>query len=201
MIMLYTWPTPNGLKVSIMLEELGIEYLEHPIDIHQGAQHSAEFAEISPTRKIPVLRDSSAGVTLIESNAILLYLAEKHRRFLPLDPLKKIDAISWLMWQGAALGPMAGQANFFHFFNPGKSEFAEEKFLTTVRKLYGVLEDKLLGNTYICGDYSIVDMACYPWIARHTRIGIQPDEYPNVFRWYETVGQRAAVRKAFEAKP
>ncbi|WP_424987169.1 glutathione S-transferase family protein [Microbulbifer sp. S227A] len=197
MIDLYTWPTPNGRKVSILLAELGVDYRVHAVDITRGAQHSETFAALSPTRKIPLLVDRETGLTLSESNAILLYLAEKHRRFLPGQVAARAQAISWLMWQGAALGPMAGQAHVFLHDNPGRAPFAEEKFHATVRKLYAVLDRRLEGRSHVCDSYSIVDMACFPWIARHPRHRVALAEFANVAAWYRRMSQRPAVQAGY----
>jgi GST-like protein len=197
MIDLYTWTTPNGRKVSILLEELGVDYRVHPINIGQGDQKSAEFLAISPNNKIPAIVDQDNGLTLMESGAILVYLAEKHGRFLPTDPIARAQANEWLMWQMAGLGPMLGQTHHYIHFNPGKAPYAEERFSTETRRLYSVLEKRLADRDYIVGDYSIVDMACWPWISRYEWQSIDLAEFPNVRDWYQRIAARPAVQKGY----
>ena len=197
MIDLYTWTTPNGRKVSIMLEELGVEYTVHPVNISQGDQITPEFLKIAPNNKIPVIVDNDTGATVMESGAIMIYLAEKYGKFLPASVLDKTEAMEWLMWQMAGLGPMLGQAHHFLHFNPGKSDYAEERFKAEVERLYGVLDVRLDGRDYICNEYSIVDMACWPWISRHEWHGIDLADYPNVRTWYRHLLARDAVQKGY----
>lgn len=197
MIDLYTWTTPNGRKVSIMLEELGVEYTVHSINISQGDQNTPEFLKIGPNNKIPVIVDRDTGASVMESGAIMIYLAEKYGKFLPTDPLKKTEVIEWLMWQMGGLGPMLGQAHHFLHFNPGKADYAEERFKTEVERLYGVLDARLEGRDFICHEYSIADMACWPWISRHEWQGIDLANYPNVRAWYQRLLAREAVRKGY----
>jgi GST-like protein len=197
MIDLYTWTTPNGRKVSILLEELGVDYRVHPINIGQGDQKSAEFLAISPNNKIPAIVDQDNGLTLMESGAILVYLAEKHGRFLPTDPIARAQANEWLMWQMAGLGPMLGQTHHYIHFNPGKAPYAEERFSTETRRLYSVLEKRLADRDYLVGDYSIVDMACWPWISRYEWQSIDLAEFPNVRDWYQRIAARPAVQKGY----
>ncbi len=197
MIDLYTWTTPNGRKVSILLEELGVAYNVHAINIGQGDQKTPEFLKIGPNNKIPVIVDSDTGVSIMETGAIMIYLAEKHGKFLPTDPLKKIEVIEWLMWQMGGLGPMLGQAHHFLHFNPGKASYAEERFATEVKRLYGVLNTRLEGREFICDEYSIADMACWPWISRYEWQGIDLADYPNVRAWYQRLLAREAVQKGY----
>lgn len=197
MIDLYTWTTPNGRKVSIMLEELGVEYTAHSINIGEGDQKTPAFLEISPNNKIPAIVDHDNGLKLFESGAILLYLAEKYGKFMPTDPLQKARAYEWLMWQMGGLGPMLGQAHAFHHFNPGVSEWGEQRFLTETARLYGVLDKRLEGRDYIVDDYSIVDMACWPWVSRHEWQSISLTDYPNVRAWYQRIAARPAVQKGY----
>jgi GST-like protein len=197
MIDLYTWTTPNGRKVSILLEELGIPYTAHAIDIGKEEQHAPEFLKISPNNKIPAIVDHDTGVALMESGAILWYLADRHGRFLPSDPKGRAEVMQWLMWQMGGLGPMAGQTHHFLHFNPGKSAYAEERFGTEVKRLYGVLEAQLDGREYICGEYSIADMACWPWISRYEWQGIDLADYPSVRAWYRRLLARDAVQKGY----
>lgn len=197
MIDLYTWTTPNGRKVSILLEELGVAYNVHAINIGQGDQKTPEFLKIGPNNKIPVIVDTDTGVSIMETGAIMIYLAEKHGKFLPTDPLKKIEVIEWLMWQMGGLGPMLGQAHHFLHFNPGKASYAEERFATEVKRLYGVLNTRLEGREFICDEYSIADMACWPWISRYEWQGIDLADYPNVRSWYQRLLAREAVQKGY----
>lgn len=197
MIELYTWPTPNCRKVSILLEELGLPYEAHPIDINDGAQHTPEFLAISPNNKVPAIVDRDTGIALFESGAILLYLAEKSGRFLPEDPQGKAEVTQWLMWQMGGLGPMAGQAHHFLKNNPGQAPYAEDRFRTEVARLYRVLNQRLVGRDYICGDYSIADMACWPWVSRHEWHQIDLADYPEVRAWYRRILSRDAVQKGY----
>ena len=195
MIDLYTWTTPNGRKVSILLEELGLDYNVHAIDIGKDEQHSPEFLKISPNNKIPAIVDHETGVSLMESGAIMWYLAEKHGRFLPEGQVARAEVMQWLMWQIGGFGPMAGQAHHFLHFNPGKAAYAEELFGAEVRRLYAVLDKQLEGRDHICGEYSIADMACWPWASRYESQPIDLTEYPNVHAWYHHLRARCAAQK------
>ncbi|MCP4317257.1 MAG: glutathione S-transferase [Hyphomicrobiales bacterium] len=197
MIDLYTWTTPNGRKVSILLEELGVEYNVHPINIGQGDQKTPEFLAISPNNKIPAIVDQDNGLKLMESGAIMIYLAEKYGKFIPTDPLEKSRMMEWLMWQMGGLGPMAGQVHHFVHFNPGKAEYAEERFSAETHRLYGVLDKRLEGRDYIVDDYTIADMACWPWISRYEWQEIDLAKYPNVRSWYQRLLARDAVRRGY----
>ncbi len=197
MIDLYTWTTPNGRKVSILLEELGVDYTAHPINIGEGDQKSDEFLAIGPNNKIPAIVDRDNGVSLMESGAIMIYLADKYGRFLPDDQIARAHAIEWLMWQMGGLGPMLGQAHHYLHFNPGKAPYAEERFAAEVKRLYAVLNKRLEGREFIVDDYSIVDMACWPWISRYEWQGIDLADYPQVRSWYKRLADREAVRKGY----
>tara|TARA_R110000751_G_scaffold288076_4_gene393227 strand:+ start:79152 stop:79781 length:630 start_codon:yes stop_codon:yes gene_type:complete len=197
MIDLYTWTTPNGRKVSILLEELGVDYKVFPINIAQGEQHASDFLAISPNNRIPAIVDHDNGLSLMETGAIMLYLAEKYDRFMPTDPRAKATAIEWLMWQMGGLGPMLGQVHHFVHFNPDKSEYSSERYSTEAHRLYGVLEKRLAGRDYIVDDYSIVDMACWPWISRYEWQKIDLAQYPNVRAWYKRILQREAVQRGY----
>ena len=196
MIDLYTWTTPNGRKVSILLEELGIPYTSHAIDITKGEQHAPDFLKISPNNRIPAIVDNETGETLMESGAIMLYLAEKHGRFLP-SGADKWRAVEWLMWQMGGLGPMLGQVHHFVKYNSGVSEYAEERFSGEAARLYGVLNTQLDGQDFIAGEYSIADMACWPWVSRFEWQGIDLQNYPNVRDWYLRIADRPAVQKGY----
>ena len=197
MIDLYTWSTPNGRKVSILLEELGLDYTVHSVNIGVGDQNTPEFLKIGPNNKIPVIFDHDTGTSLMESGAIMLYLAEKHNQFLPKTNTGRAAVIEWLMWQMGGLGPMLGQAHHFLHFNPGKSDYAEIRFRNEVARLYGVLDKRLDGRNYICDDYSIADMACWPWVSRYEWQRINLAEYSNVRSWYKRLLKRDAVQKGY----
>ncbi|WP_305988706.1 glutathione S-transferase family protein [Roseibium sp. MMSF_3544] len=197
MIDLFTWTTPNGRKVSILLEELGVDYTAHLINIGQGDQKTPEFLEIGPNNKIPAIVDRDTGLKLMESGAIMIHLADKHGQFLAPDGEQRTRTIEWLMWQMGGLGPMLGQAHHYLHFNPGKAEYAEERFSAEVKRLYGVLEKRLEGRDFIVDDYSIADMACWPWISRYEWQGIDLNDYPNVRAWYQRLAARPAVQKGY----
>jgi len=198
MIDFYTWTTPNGRKVSILLEELGIDYEVHSINITQGDQNSPAFLKISPNNKIPAIIDRDNGMSLMESGAILVYLAEKYGKFLPKDRIARAKVNEWLMWQMGGFGPILGQAHHFLHFNPGKSDYAEERFRSEVTRLYGVLDRRLEGRDYICDDYSIVDMACWPWVSRYEWQQVNLTAYPNVRSWYQRLLARDTVQKGYQ---
>lgn len=195
MIDLYTWNTPNGRKVSILLEELNVPYNVHAVDITKGEQLEAEFLTISPNNKIPAIRDNETGVTLMESGAILIYLAEKYGQFLPRE--NRIEIYEWLMWQMAGFGPMLGQAHHFLKYNRGASTYAEERYGEEARRLYGVLDRRLEGRDYIIGEYTIADIACWPWVSRHEWQEIDLRDYPHVRKWYQRIAARPAVQRGY----
>ncbi|PZX11220.1 GST-like protein [Palleronia aestuarii] len=197
MIDLYTWTTPNGRKVSIALEEMELPYEAHAIDIGQGEQHAPDFLEISPNNKIPAIHDRDNGLKLMESGAILIYLAEKSGRFLPTAEPARTRVIEWLMWQMAGFGPMLGQAHVFLKFNPGKAPFAEERLRKEVDRLYGVLDTQLAREGHVSGEYSIADMAIWPWVSRYEWHGADIEAYPEVKRWYLEIARREAVQKGY----
>jgi GSH-dependent disulfide-bond oxidoreductase len=197
MIDLYTWTTPNGRKVSILLEELGVDYTAHPINIGQGDQKTPEFLDISPNNKIPAIVDQDTGLKLMESGAIMIYLADKYGKFLAKDGDERTRTIEWLMWQMGGLGPMLGQVHHFVHFNPGKTDYAEERFSTEAKRLYSVLDKRLEGRDYIVDEYSIADMACWPWISRYEWQKIDLNDYPNVRAWYQRLAARPAVQKGY----
>jgi len=198
MIDLYTWGTPNGRKASIMLEETGLEYAVHAIDITRGEQHDPEFLKISPNNKIPAMVDREVGISMMESGAILLYLAEKTGKFMPREERARWQCIEWLMWQMGGLGPMLGQAHHFVKFNPGKSVYAEERYREEAIRLYGVLERRLEGREFIVDDYSIADIAAWPWISRYEWHDVDITAYANVTRWYRAIAERPAVRRGYD---
>ncbi|MEM9044683.1 MAG: glutathione S-transferase N-terminal domain-containing protein [Pseudomonadota bacterium] len=196
MIDLYTWTTPNGRKVSILLEELGVPYTVHSINIGQDEQFQPHFLEISPNNKIPAIEDHETGVKMMETGAIMLYLAEKHGKFLG-EGADRLKAIEWLMWQMGGLGPMAGQTHHFVKFNKGTSEYAEKRYQGETKRLYGVLDNRLEGRDFITGSYSIADMACWPWISRFEWQEIDLGEFAHLKRWYVRIAEREAVQKGY----
>lgn len=198
MIDLYTWKTPNGRKISIALEEMGLPYRIKPINITEGEQNTPEFRLLSPNSKIPSIVDSETGVTLMESGAILMYLAEKSGKLMPKDPGQYWKAVQWLMWQKAGLGPMLGQLHQFIKFNPGKSPFAEERYLKEGLRLYGVLDRQLERRQFIVDEYSVVDIAIWPWISRFEWQTIDIRQFQNVCRWYLEIARRPPVQAGYD---
>ncbi|MBA2778512.1 glutathione S-transferase N-terminal domain-containing protein [Billgrantia kenyensis] len=198
MIDFWTWTTPNGRKVSILLEELGLPYRAHAVDITQGEQHEPAFLEVSPNNKIPAIRDNETGIALMESGAILIYLAEKAGRFLPTEPEQRYRTLEWLMWQMGGLGPMLGQAHHFLKFNAGKAAYAEERFHDEAQRLYHVLDRRLTTSAFLAGnEYTIADVACWPWVSRYEWQNIDLGNYPSVKRWYVEIASRPAVRRGY----
>ena len=201
MIDLYTWTTPNGRKVSILLEELGIEYNVIPIDISKGEQHDPAFLEIAPNNRIPAIVDRENGLQLMESGAIMMYLASKHGRF-QIEGQEYWRMIEWLMWQMGGLGPMLGQVHHFVKYNSGISDYAEERYATEGRRLYNVLNSRLEGRDFVAGEgrgsYTIADMSMWPWISRFDWQQIDLGDYPNVRDWYVRIAGRPAVQKGYQ---
>ena len=197
MIDLYTWTTPNGRKVSIMLEEVGLPYTVHSVNIGQGEQFEPAFLEISPNNKIPAIVDQDNGVSMMQSGAILLYLAEKAGKLMPKEGRASWRAMEWLMWQMGDLGPMLGQAHHFLKFNKGKSDYAEERYGKEAKRLYGVLDKRLADHEYIVDDYSVADIAAWPWISRYEWHEVDIEAFPNVKRWYTAIATRPAVQKGY----
>jgi len=199
MIDFYTWTTPNGRKVSIMLEETGLPYRVHAIDISKGDQFKPEFVAINPNSKIPAIVDPDGPdgrpISIFESGAILIWLAEKTGQFLAADQRRRSEALQWLMFQMGGVGPMFGQAHHFRKFAPEPVPYAIERYTKEAQRLYGVLDRRLAEASYLAGDYSIADMATYPWVARHEWQGVSLDEHPNVKRWFEAIGARPAVQR------
>lgn len=199
MIDLYTWSTPNGRKVSIMLEELGLEYTTHAINIGKGDQHTDEFVRINPNSKIPAIVDhdgpDGGPFSLFESGAILVYLAEKHGRFFPADGRPRYETMQWLMFQMGGPGPMFGQVHHFLRSAPEPVPYAIERYTKETRRLYGVLNGHLEANEYLAGDYSIADIATYPWVARFEWHQVELGDFPNVKRWFDLIGTREAVQR------
>jgi GST-like protein len=197
MIDLYTWGTPNGRKVSIMLEELGLPYRAHGVNIGAGEQFELPFLEISPGGKIPAIVDHDTGTKMMQSGAILLYLAKKTGRFLPEDEAARWQVMEWLMWQMGDLGPMLGQAHHFLKFNEGKAPYAETRYHGIAEKLYQVLDRRLEERAFVVDDYSIADIAIWPWISRYQWHRVTITEFPNVTRWYRSIAARPAVQAGY----
>jgi GSH-dependent disulfide-bond oxidoreductase len=201
MIQLYTWGTPNGKKVSIMLEEIGIPYEVHAINIGQGDQFKPEYLAINPNNKIPSIIDPDGPggkpFTLFESGAILMYLAEKCGKLWPADLRQRYTVIQWLMFQMGGVGPMFGQANYFYRLEE-KVPFAIERFHKEALRLYGVLEKALSEREYLAGEYSLADIATYPWVWRHEMHHVKLEEFPHVKRWYDAISDRPAVQRGMD---
>jgi GSH-dependent disulfide-bond oxidoreductase len=202
LIDLYTWSTPNGRKVSIMLEELGLAYDVHPIDIGKGDQFGAEFVAISPNNKIPAIVDTEGPqggpYSLFESGAILLYLADKTGRFLSAQKTDRFDAIQWLMFQMGGVGPMFGQVHHFLRAAPERVEYAIGRYGKETRRLYSVMDRRLADREWLGADYSVADIATYPWVARHEWHKVDLADFPNVRRWYDVIGARPAVQQGMK---
>jgi GSH-dependent disulfide-bond oxidoreductase len=203
MIDLYYWPTPNGHKIAMFLEETGLAYTIHPVEIGKGDQFKPEFLAISPNNRMPAIvdrepADGGEPVSVFESGAILVYLAEKTGRFLPADLRGRKTVLEWLFWQVGGLGPMAGQNHHFVQYAPEKLPYAIDRYVNETNRLYGVLDHRLEGRNYVAGDYSIADMACYPWTVSHERQRQNLDEFPNVKRWFERIGERPATVRAYQ---
>ena len=197
MIELHTWTTPNGRKVSVMLEECGLPYIAHKVNIGQNEQFKPEFLAISPNNRIPAIVDPDGPdgkpIHLFESGAILVYLAGKTGKFLPTSTKGKYEALQWLMWQMGGVGPMFGQAHHFLRAAPEQVPYGIKRYTDEAKRLYGVLDRRLAEAAYLAGEYSIADIATYPWIARHEWHKVDLAEFPNVKRWYDTIGRRPAV--------
>jgi GST-like protein len=196
----YTWGTPNGRKVSIMLEECALAYRTHKIDIGKGDQFKPDFLRINPNSKIPAIVDSDGPggkpITLFESGAILIYLSDKTGKFCPSDPHAKYATYQWLMFQMGGVGPMFGQAHHFMRFAPEKISYGIERYGKETRRLYGVMDKRLGGSAYLAGDaYTIADIATWPWVARHEFHAVALSEFPSVKRWYDAIAARPAVMR------
>ena len=191
----YYWPTPNGKKVTILLEELGLDYDIIPIDITTGAQFEANFLKISPNNRIPAVVDHETGVSLFESGAIMLYLAEKTGQFIPSDTHAHADALQWLFWQMGGLGPMSGQAGHFLKYADEKIPYAMQRYTNEVNRLYGVMNTQLAERDYLAKTYSIADIACWPWVACYENYNQDLNQFPHLKAWFERIGKRPAVQK------
>src|SRR3989338_2186939 len=202
MIDLYTWPTPNGHKVHIMLEETGLPYKVIPIDINKGDQFDPAFLKISPNNKMPAMVDPDGPggkpYAMFESGAILMYLAEKTGKFMPAETAARYRVIQWLMFQMGGVGPMLGQAHHFRQYAPEKIAYAIDRYTREAGRLYGVLDRRLGATDYVAGNYSIADMAIMPWLRSHENQGQKLEDFPNVKRWFEAVNARPAVQRGLE---
>jgi GST-like protein len=202
MIDLYYWTTPNGHKVTIFLEEAGLPYRITPVNISKGEQFKPEFLAIAPNNRIPAMVDmappnGAATLSLFESGAILLYLAEKTGRFIPADLAGRAEVLQWLFWQMGGLGPMAGQNHHFSQYAPEKLQYAIDRYVNETARLYAVLDRRLADREYMAGEYSIADMASYPWVVPHKKQGQDMDKFPNLKRWFDAIAERPAVKAAY----
>ncbi|XKB66278.1 glutathione S-transferase N-terminal domain-containing protein [Bordetella bronchiseptica] len=203
MIDLYFWATPNGLKIKLFLEEAGLPYTEHPINIGKGEQFQREFLAIAPNNRIPAIVDQApagggAPISLFESGAILLYLAEKIGRFIPADVRGRAEVLQWLFWQMGGLGPMAGQNGHFNVYAPEKVPYAIERYTAETARLYDVMDRRLAEREFLAGEYSIADIACYPWVVPHEAHGQKMAHFPHLSRWFEAIAARAATARAYK---
>ena len=203
MIDLYYWMTPNNHKVTIFLEEAEVPYKIHPVNISKNEQFNPDFLKIAPNNRVPAIVDTSpvdgkAPLSLFESGAILQYLAEKTKKFMPEDPRKKAEVIQWLFWQMGGLGPMAGQNHHFNVYAPEKVPYAIERYTKETARLYGVLNKALDGREYVAHEYSIADMAIYPWIVPHEQQKQNLNDFPHLKKWFERMAARPAVVRAYE---
>lgn len=205
MIELHSWPTPNGLKISIFLEEAGLEHKVFPVNISKNQQFEPDFLSFSPNNRIPAIRDLAPAdggepITVFESGAILTYLADKIGRFLPTDVRGRKEVLEWLFWQVGGFGPMLGQNHHFVQFAPEKVDYAINRYVNETARLYGVLDRRLEGRDYVAGDYSIADMAIYPWAFPHENQRQNLSDFPNVKRWFEAIRARPAVVRVYESR-
>jgi GSH-dependent disulfide-bond oxidoreductase len=202
MIDLYYWTTPNGHKITIFLEETGLPYTIKPVNIGKGEQFTPDFLAISPNNRIPAIvdhkpADGKGSLSVFESGAILQYLAEKTGKFLPADLRGRTETMQWLFWQMGGLGPMLGQNHHFRNYTTEKIPYAINRYVKETERLYGVLDERLADREFVAGNYSIADMACYPWIVLHERQGQNLDDFPNLERWFDRIQRREAVQRAY----
>jgi GSH-dependent disulfide-bond oxidoreductase len=203
MIDLHYWTTPNGHKITIFLEETGLPYKINPVNISKGDQVKPEFLAISPNNRIPAIvdhkpKDGGKPISVFESGAILVYLAEKTGSFLPLDLRRKVEVMQWLFWQMGGLGPMAGQNHHFSQYAPERLAYAIDRYVRETNRLYGVLNKRLADREFVAGEYSIADMAAYPWIVPYERQGQKLEDFPHLKRWFETIKARPATVRAYD---
>lgn len=195
MIDLYYWPTPNGHKISIMLEECGLEYNTIPIDIGAGDQFQPEFLQISPNNRMPAIVDHDTGISVFEGGAILIYLAEKSGQFLPHYQADRFEVLQWLFWQAGGLGPMAGQLSHFVNYSKDPVPYARDRYANEYDRLLAVMDVRLRDRDFLAGAYSIADIASFPWIAPYRRLGADLDRFANLRRWFDVIKARPAVRR------
>ena len=198
MIDLYYWPTPNGHKASIMLEECGLDYETIPVDIGAGDQFKPEFLKISPNNRMPAIVDRENGISIFEGGAILLYLAEKTGKFMPRDDAGRFEVVQWLFWQAAGFGPMAGQLSHFVNYTRESVEYAHERYANEYDRLLAVMEVRLRNREFLAGDYSIADIASFPWVLPYRRLGNDLDRFPSLRRWFDALKERPAVRRGVD---
>lgn len=198
MIEFFTWSTSNGRKVAIALEEMGLEYTVQPVNIYQGDQFQPAFKTVSANAKIPAIIDHETGIRSFESGAILIYLAEKTGRFLASSGAARAATLQWLMWQMGGFGPILGQAAHFLTYKPGMSDYSADRFSAEASRLYSVLDQQLRNNEFIAGEYSIADMAIWPWTTRYQHQKVEPQLYPHVARWYQALASRPAVMRGYK---
>jgi GSH-dependent disulfide-bond oxidoreductase len=202
MIELYVWPTPNAYKISIACEEMGLPYKVVPVDIGKGEQFAPEFLKFSPNNKMPAIIDSDGPdgkpISVFESGAILIYLAEKTGKFMPRDVRGRTRTIEWLMFQMASIGPMMGQNGHFRNYAPEKLQYAIDRYTNETKRIFGVMDRRLGEAPYLAGEYSIADMAAFPWIRAAPRQGIEMNDFPNVKRWHDAIDARPAVKKGLD---
>jgi GST-like protein len=203
MLDLYYWPTPNGHKITMFLEETGLPYKIVPVNIGKGDQFKTDFLAIAPNNRMPAIvdrepQDGGAPISVFESGAILLYLAEKTGKFIPAGLRGRVEAMQWLFWQMGGLGPMAGQNHHFSAYAPEKLPYAIDRYVNETNRLYGVLNKRLADRPFVAGDYSIADMAAYPWIVPYERQGQKLEDFPHLKRWFEAVKARPATIRAYE---
>jgi GSH-dependent disulfide-bond oxidoreductase len=202
MIELYYWPTPNGHKITMFLEEAGLDYEIHPVNIGRGEQFTPEFLAIAPNNRMPAIIDRNPAdggepISVFESGAILLYLADKTRSFIPQDIRGRVAALEWLFWQMGGLGPMAGQNHHFSQYAPEKIPYAINRYVNETNRLYGVMNKRLAKESFLAGDYSIADMAAYPWIVPYEKQGQKLEDFPHLKRWFEAIAARPATQRAY----
>jgi GST-like protein len=198
MIDLYYWPTPNGHKISIMLEECGLEYTTIPVNIGRGDQFAPEFLRISPNNRMPAIVDHDSGISVFEGGAILIYLAEKTGRFLAAEGGVRIQVLEWLFWQAGGLGPMAGQLSHFVNYAKNPEPYSHDRYVREYDRLLAVMDVRLRDREYLAGDYSIADMASFPWVLPYRRLGNDLDRFVNLRRWFDAIKERPAVRRGID---
>lgn len=198
MIDLYYWPTPNGHKISIMLEECDLEYNTIPVAIGQGDQFKPEFLRISPNNRMPAIIDQDTGISIFEGGAILMYLADKAGKLLPADTAARYEVLQWLFWQTGGLGPMAGQLSHFRNYVREEHPYAKERFSNEYDRLLAVMDVRLRNRQFLAGEYSIADIASFPWVLPYQRLGNDLDRFPNLRRWFDTLKERPAVRNGID---